>query len=127
MNDKELLTAKIRYDWLATPNGYRGGLNNFGVTSYGAKYPKFGQRTEFSELLTDTWENLKQKTREIAEIEFKPIHPYDGEYISGLVLIEWHDDYKKPYRVCCFRNLCAKDFENEDLPERIARAMGYNI
>ena len=120
-------TAKIRYDWLSTPEGYKGGLNRVGFSkNSGQKYPLFGQRTEFSELLTGAWEEIKVKARKEAEIHFKPIHKYDGEYVAGIVLIEWLD-YGQAYRTTCFKNPYAEEFGCMDIAERIASNMGYVV
>ena len=81
----------IRYDWQATIQGMKGGLNTRGFTQFGERYPKFGQRIDMQREENDLgWEKMKDKVREIARVEFgeRDIHNFDGEYLSGIVLME---------------------------------------
>lgn len=86
------MKAKIRFDWQATREGIRGGLGG-----------RFGQRTEFSEQIEGEWDEMKAAARKIAESKFKPVHQFDGEYLSGIVLVE---DIRPDgsWRTCAFIN-----------------------
>lgn len=89
-----LVKYKIRKDWQATRQGMLGGLNITEYNDMGNPYPTFGQRTEFSDIKEDTWENAVGEGRKLANQLLKNPHPYDGEYIQGIVVVEWKDDLR---------------------------------
>lgn len=81
----------VRFDWQATWQGWLGGLNNDNP---------IGQRTEFEPLEAQDWETAKRIVGSRNEVLIrldKPVHPFDGEYLTGVVLME---DKPAPWRYC---------------------------
>lgn len=81
----------VRFDWQATRQGMLGGVNNEGIS---------GQRTEFESLEASSWEEAKQIVGSRNEVQFRldnPVHAFDGEYLTGVVLME---DKPAPWRYC---------------------------
>jgi hypothetical protein len=80
----------IRFDWQATQAGFQGGLNNDNP---------FGQRTEFEPLEAKDWDEAKRVVGLRNEVRFKlnkPVHRFDGEYLTGIVVME---DKPAPFRM----------------------------
>ena len=80
----------VRFDWQATPQGFRSGLNS--------EHP-WGQRTEFEPLEAQNWESAKQSVRACNEVRHdlnKPVHPFDGEFLTSVVVME---DKPAPFRM----------------------------
>jgi hypothetical protein len=74
----------IRFDWQATREGIRGGLNT--------------QHTDWEPFEADNWEAAKTIVGFRPEISrlIKPVHQFDGEYLMSIVVLE---DKGYPFRM----------------------------
>ena len=85
------MRALIRYDWSATEVGFYGGLDR--------------QRAEFKFLKADSWEQAQEEVSKSKEVNYllkRPIHPFDGEFLTAVVLME---DKPQPWRVCSWNRV----------------------
>ena len=81
----------VRFDWQATHQGRLGGLNHDNPA---------GQRTEFESLESRNWEEAKAivgSRNEVVRRLDNPVHEFDGEFLTGVVLME---DKPAPWRYC---------------------------